>query len=481
MVYRKFENSRETNNEKYYPKLRTLIVLLICFSGYFINGQDLSNTKIDGYKGIWFELNQKYEFGDKYSGALSTYTAKHVPLAIYSKTVDKTFFVYGGTTSKDTKYLLCMIGEYNHKTGMVSKPTVVYDKQGVDDPHDNPSLLIDDDGFIWVFISGRGKRRPGFKYKSTKPYSIQAFTQITEEEMTYPQPWKTKDGYFHFFTKYTGVRQLYFETSKNGKTWTEDKLLAAIPVNIGEKSGHYQTSNTYNNKVIGTFFNRHPNGNVDKRTDLYYVQTKDFGTTWTSVSNIELQLPIKSQANTARVIDYAMLKKNVYVKDMGFDSNGYPACLYVRSNGHEPGPKSAPYEWCLTKWNGFSWETSVVTTSDHNYDMGSLYILKNNWKIVGPTENGSQAWGVGGELAIWQSNDKGKTWMKQKTLTKASEKSHSYVRRPVNNKTPFNFFWSDGDSHTFSKSELFFGNFEGDIWKLPYEMSSDYIKPIKVN
>ena len=62
--------------------------------------QELSNTKVNGYKGIWFGLNQKYEHGDKYSGALGTYTAKHVPMAIYSPLVDKTFFVYGGTTSE---------------------------------------------------------------------------------------------------------------------------------------------------------------------------------------------------------------------------------------------------------------------------------------------------------------------------------------------------------------------------------------------
>ncbi|MEO9891558.1 BNR-4 repeat-containing protein [Aurantibacter sp.] len=460
--------------------MRTLIIIFICLTVGHSNGQELSNTKIDGYKGIWFELNQKYEFGDKYSGALSTYTAKHVPLAIYSKAVDKTFFVYGGTTSKDEKYLLCMIGEYNHKTGMVSKPTVVYDKQGVNDPHDNPSLLIDNNGFIWVFISGRGKKRPGFKYKSTKPYSIDEFTKITEEEMTYPQPWKTKDGFFHFFTKYTGVRQLYFETSIDGKTWTEDKMLAAIPINEGEKSGHYQTSNTFENKLVGTFFNRHPNGNVDKRTDLYYIQSKDFGDTWTSIEDKQLQLPIKTLESDVRVEDYAASNKNIYVKDMGFDSNGNPACLYIRSNGHEPGPKSAPYEWCVTKWNGTTWKTSVVTTSDHNYDMGSLFIDNDNWSVVGPTEKGPQAWGVGGELAIWTSKNRGNTWIKQRTLTSNSKLSHSYVRRPVDNKAPFDFFWSDGDSHAFSKSELYFGNFNGNIWKLPYDMTKDYLKPIKV-
>jgi len=46
----------------------------------------------DGYRGIWFTLGQHSEFGDKYSGGLGTYTANHVPMAVYARTVDKTFF-----------------------------------------------------------------------------------------------------------------------------------------------------------------------------------------------------------------------------------------------------------------------------------------------------------------------------------------------------------------------------------------------------
>ncbi|HPE77610.1 MAG TPA: BNR-4 repeat-containing protein [Draconibacterium sp.] len=446
----------------------------------FTHAQSLSNTKLSGYRPIWFELNQKYEYGDKYSGALGTYTAKHVPLAIYSEKADKTFFVFGGTKSENERYLLCMIGEFDHKTGMVSKPTVVYDKLGVNDPHDNPSIMIDDEDYVWVFVSGRGKTRPGFKYRSKTPLNIDEFEQITEEEMTYPQPWNTDFGYFHFFTKYTGVRQLYFETSADGIHWTEDKQLAAIPEKTGEQSGHYQTSNVFQGKKLGTFFNRHPQGNVDKRTDLYYIQTEDFGNSWTNVSGEKLEVPVVDLNSPSKAIDYASKGKNVYIKDMGFDSAGNPACLYIRSNGHEPGPKSAPYEWCITKWDGKKWQTSVITESDHNYDMGSLFISDEEWRIVGPTEKGPQPWGVGGELVIWKSVNKGETWSKEKQLTQNSKMSHSYVRRPVNFKAPFCFFWADGDSHKFSKSELYFGDFEGNIWKFPYEMNKDFEKPEKI-
>jgi len=200
-----------------------------------------------------------------------------------------------------------------------------------------------------------------------------------------------------------------------------------------------------------------------------------------------LEIPLLKLENPARVIDYQSQGKNVYLKDMGFDSDGNPAFLYIRSNGHEPGPVSAPYEWCITWWDssprisgGKKWHTSVITESDHNYDMGSLYISETDWKIVAPTVSSPQKWGVGGELEIWQSTDKGTNWSKIRELTKNSRYNHAYVRRPVDYKAPFCFFWADGHPHEFSKSELYFGDFDGNVWKLTYTMNEENKTPEQV-
>ena len=71
-----------------FKKIVFWIIILMVMVG---TGQSQENKRMAGYRPIWFELNQKYEYGDKYSGALGTYTAKHHPLAIYSEAVDKTF------------------------------------------------------------------------------------------------------------------------------------------------------------------------------------------------------------------------------------------------------------------------------------------------------------------------------------------------------------------------------------------------------
>ncbi|MFC2126596.1 BNR-4 repeat-containing protein [Bacteroidota bacterium] len=442
--------------------------------------QPLNNTKVDGYRGIWFELNQKFEYGDKYSGGLGTYTAKHIPLAIYTSKVDKTFFVYGGTTSENDKHLLCMIGYYDHKKNVIPKPTVVFDKQGVDDPHDNPSLLIDDQGYIWVFVSGRGRGRPGFKYKSELPYDISSFHQISEEEMTYPQPrFVSGEGYFHFFTKYTGIRELYFETSIDGINWTTDRKLSGIREDGDQKGGHYQVSGQYGNK-LGTFFNRHPNGDVDKRTDLYYVQTTDFGGSWTSIEGEILDIPLSDVDNSARVTDYQSLGKNVYLKDLNFDKEGNPVCLYITSGGHEPGPENEPREWRITRWNGKKWITSIICESDHNYDMGSLFIDGNSWTLVAPSIDGPQKWGTGGEIAYYISEDNRITWSLQRQVTRNSSLNHCYLRRPVNAKDPFLYFWADGNPDQLSISRLYFGDSQGNVWQLPYDMEYDVVTPTPV-
>lgn len=461
----------------YFFNLLWLFALLIIYP----TQAQLNNQKQDGYKGIWFTLGQFYDYGDKYSGGLGTYTAKHKPLAIYASEVNKTFFVYGGTTGENDRYLLCMIGCFDHTDSTVIKPTVVYDKQGVDDPHDNPSLLIDPDGYLWVFVSGRGRSRPGFKYRSDDPYDISSFTQVSEEEMTYPQPWYIEGkGMFHFFTKYTGVRELYYETSPDGQQWTEDRKLAGIMGEGEEKSGHYQVSGHYNGKVA-TFFSRHPNGNVDRRTSLHYLQSTDFGETWTTASGEKEKTPVTEVDSPARIIDYESQGKNVYLKDIGFDAEGNPVALYLTSGGHEPGPDNNPREWRVSHYDGSTrtanrWQTSTITTSDHNYDMGSLWIDENRWTVIAPTVDGPQLHGAGGEVAIWESADSGKTWQLISQLTKNSLRNHNYIRRVINGQNPFRYFWADGNPDKLSQSLMYFGDNQGNIWQLPYEMDKEKVK-----
>jgi len=425
----------------------------------------------DGYRGIWFTLGQVSEYGDKYSGGLGTYTAKHVPLAVYSEKAEKTFFVYGGA-KEGKRHLLAMASYYDHRRGVVPRPTIVHDKGGVNDPHDDPSIALDEHGHVWVFVSGRGRHRPGFKYRSVEPLSVDRFELVSEEEMTYPQPWWIDGkGFLYLFTKYTGVRELYWNVSTDGRQWTPHQKLAGM-------GGHYQSSNRRGERVV-TAFNMHPGGHPDKRTNLYFVESDDMGRTWRTADGTPVDTPMTDPHGPALVRDFQAEGRLVYMKDVNFDSEGNPVILVVTAAYHQPGPIGDPRIWTIVHWDGHRWQFHEVTRSTHNYDMGSLYVEGDGtWRIIGPTEPGPQRHGTGGEMAVWTSPDQGKTWTKQRDVTAGSRFNHAYARRPVDARCDFYAFWADGNPDEFSPSHLYFTNRDGDrVWRLPYEMTGDFAKP----
>ncbi len=434
---------------------------------------EMNIQKINGFRGIWYALGQKSPYGVKYSGGLGTYTAKHHPLAVYAPEVQKTFFVYGGTTEMQERHLLAMLSFYDHRTKQVARPVVVHDKQVVQDPHDNPSLQLDGEGRLWVFVSGRARRRPGYVYRSRLPYDIGSLELVSEGEFTYAQPWwMDGHGFVLLFTKYTGGRELYWRMSDvAGGNWTEEHKLAAM-------GGHYQISNARDGRVI-TAFNMHPDGDVDRRTNLYFVQTDDRGRTWKTVSGDMVETPLTDPASPALVYDYQSDGRLVYVKDIGFDASGQPVILYLTSANQQPGPGGDPRIWTIAHWTGRNWAFHEVTRSTHNYDMGSLYIeADGRWRIIAPTEPGPQLHGTGGEVAMWVSDDQGLTWEKTRDITRNSPRNHGYVRRPANAHPDFYGFWTDGNPDTMSESRLYFTDQSGaQTWCLPYTMEGDFAEP----
>lgn len=110
----------------------------------------------------------------------------------------------------------------------------------VDDPHDNPALDIDGDGYLRVFVSGRNTARQDWLFKSRKPYSSEAFDLVEKpggSKRGYPQVFHVPgSGFMHLFTIYEkGRRKLFFRTSPDGVKWGKEKRLANM-------EGHYQTS-----------------------------------------------------------------------------------------------------------------------------------------------------------------------------------------------------------------------------------------------
>jgi len=444
--------------------------------------------KANGFRGIWY-MNQPSndEYVYKYSGGMATYTAKHRPLAIYSEVVNKTFFCFGGTDDSNST-LFHNISYFDHSTGKVANPTVILDKKTTD-AHDNPVISIDDKGYIWVFSTSHGTSRPSYIHKSRAPYSIEKFDKINATEIidgkdqpfsnfSYFQVWFVKkQGFMALFTKYNkqGQRVIGFNTSKDGVKWNEWKIIAHI------EEGHYQVSGEQNGK-ISLAFNYHPKGKgLNYRTNLYYLETSDFGKNWTTANGKKVEIPLTTVDNPALVKDYKSEGLNCYMKDLNFDKNGNPVVLVISSKGYQSGPENNPRTWEVFSFNK-KWNNSKVTTSDNNYDTGSLYIESDGtWRIIGPTEAGPQRYNPGGEVAIWISKNSGSSWQKIKQITLNSAQNNNYVRRPINAQPDFYAFWADGHGRKPSESSLFFCDKNGTVFELPRHSLEGMISPIKLD
>ena len=479
---------------------RLFLSFVLAFSCvYFTKAQvQTLNQKDTGYRGIWYSnqpSNDEYVY--KYSGGLGTYPANHYPFSVYVKEVNKTFFCYGGS-DVDGKTLLHTVSYFDHNTGMVPKPTVVLDKK-TNNAHDNPVLNIDKDGYIWLFSTAHGTNSPSYVHKSVKPYNIDAFVkvdvtkqvngkEVPMDNFSYLQVWhQPNHGFLNLFTHYDRKvilnqpskprRTISYMTSANGVDYSEWKDLATI------EEGHYQTTGSFGD-VVATSFNFHPvkegeNG-LNYRTNLYYIQSKDFGKTWQNIKGQTLAIPLKDIQNEALVKDYQALGLNVYINDLAFDRAGNAIILFITSKGYQAGPTNAPYTWHTARYTGRDWEILPVTTSDNNYDMGSLVVdEKGKWLIVGPTATGPQAFNTGGEMVLWTSGNQGKTW-KSKQLTANSIYNHSYARKPVNVHPGFFAFWADGHGREHSPSRLYFSDKNGNVYQLPTKMDADMVKPVKL-
>lgn len=447
------------------------------------------NQKADGYRGIWY-MNQPSndEYVYKYSGGMGTYCAKHRPFAIYCEQVNRTFFCYGGTTKESNQKLLHMVSYFDHDTNTVPRPTILLNKK-TSDAHDNPVISIDTDGYLWIFSTSHGRTRPSYIHRSKRPYDIEEFELVNATRQdgdkhipitnfSYMQTWHSAERGFHaFFTRYgyPAARTICFMSSRDGEQWSHWQRIAAIG------QGHYQISGSGKSKS-GSMFNYHPKEKgLNWRTNLYYVETSDGGESWQSAGGQALSLPLVEAKNDAIIHDYHREGLNVYLKDLRFDSNDRPVLLYITSKGYQSGPKNDPRTWTIARWTGTDWRISSITTSDNNYDFGELWMIADDdWRVIGPTETGSQPYNPGGEIAMWKSVDQGVTWTKTRDMTKGSSVNHTYVRRVLNAHPDFIAIWADGHGRQVSKSRLYYSNIAGDVFQLPETMESNRAIPQRV-
>ena len=444
-------------------------------------------AKADGFVGLWYG----YTDGRYYAGGLGTFPQQIHPMAYYAADAGKsgrTFFVYGGATQADPTDLLTMISYYDHAAKQVARPRILNHK-GTNDGHDNPSLMLDGKGYIYVFSNAHGTLRPSFLYRSTRPYSLDEFETVLtlpkSNNFSYAQPWYVPgQGFLLLHSNYGAkpIRRLYYNSSVDGVHWRYDWNLGGANPRPGlalMPGGCYQVSGMHD-RTVGTAFNVSVDN--DRRTNLYYVETSDLGRAWKTAAGDAISTPITKVDSAALVHDYKSAGLYVFLKEVRYDAAGEPVLLYLTSSTVDTNDLKPPRTWHTARFDAAAhrWVIRRAFTSDNNYDFGTLYIEGDGaWRIIASTEPGPQAGKTGGEMAVWISRDRGTNWRKTLLLTHDSKYNHTYPRQPVNANADFYAFWADGDaSPKVSLSSLYFTDKAGSgVWRLPTTMTGEFAAP----
>ncbi|PCK33179.1 hypothetical protein [Pseudoalteromonas piscicida] len=320
----------------------------------YYKGHDATSTwyQTQRYKGLWrAQGNPLYENNTlhKYAGPSATASNKHAPLAVTQGNF--TYFIVNGESEYYPRYIgqepdkqtstppiAYLVGKYDHVNDVLYPPTTIHVK-GTTDQHDNAVINLDNEGYIYVFISGRNEKRGGLIYKSDNPYNTDSFSLVYSKKyplygldsdcdpdlvgnefgfylckdhhrgFTYPQAWWVGDKFILIHTIYlpltyldqnaspSYMRAIYASTvtpSDNGVIVSDPKKLIAIKGTYTK--GHYSIS-TEKNGTIGVAFNVHMKdqstfkGNplyaVDNRTNLYFMYSKD-GNDWFNIQGTKV-------------------------------------------------------------------------------------------------------------------------------------------------------------------------------------------------
>ncbi|MGM0906954.1 MAG: BNR-4 repeat-containing protein [Pseudomonadota bacterium] len=363
-----------------------------------ISEQKIANIEIEplGDFGSWYFLGDYGDGVPGYSGGVATYSAHHTPIAIHHNGIS--YYLFSDNTEGGLKIKL----KRNNENA------VLIDHLRYIDPHRNASLSIDDDGYIYVYISARGNNEPSLTYRSKEPESLR-FEQLEQSTFAYPQPWHVEGEQVVLFSNYEVAENLA------GK-------LRTLYVNSPECSqklvegGHYQVS-YYDGNRLFSFYNWTPEGRVTTRHNLYYIESSDGGCTWQNAGRQALELPLNEDSEHALL--YKTQPENLYPVD-AYVLNGEPAALFIQSENASP--RRGPYD--LYVWrNGVK---EFVTQVGHQYNTGFMYEENGREFIVTPTLGLKDF--AGGRIGLFERVDG--EWVLADEINDGG--NYNYIRRVYN-------------------------------------------------
>jgi len=405
-------------------------------------GRWLMNEKADGSATTGYGNGYLYLEGDVRGSSLRNVWK---PQAWYfSGTYNRTYWTWIDRVG-DIK-----IAYYDHDTTETSQ---VYDvapatDYSIDQPHANPTIAIDNDGYIHIFY---GCHNSPMKYrKSTNPEDLTSFSGAADvvSNATYPNTAVSNDNVI--FVLYRGLgKDLYLiESADGGVNWVNNTELFDYPT--GDFNGVYPLGIVLGNETptqsIHILASTRPSA-FDK---LYYMKSLDGGTTWRKADGTEITLPA-----TTETADCVESTAEAHPGDIKLNSSNEPYVLYSLNETFK-----------FARWSGSEWvKSTIATIALRTYEHSELIVVSDDVidaYLVEGTKEGFR----GGNIQRWRSIDRGSTWSKAEDITTDAtvERRHFYPKVVHNNVNDLKLIWMYGEPTSGGGENVIFWSYPINIF-----------------
>ena len=317
------------------------------------------------------------------------------------------------------------VGYYDHDTQEMQQH-VLHEELEVDD-HDNPSLLVDNDGKLMVFYSKHSRSEPIYLMRAKQPESISEWEPrqelVLNDTVAYAE-FSNTYTYVNIFQLSEEENRLYLfwrgadfkpnvaTSDNNGTTWSKGKILILPERVYRNRRPYLKASSNRRDRIHLAFTDGHPN--KEPTNSIYYLGYRDgafFKANGEKVADFT-NIPVTPTASDM-VYDATETQEKAWVWDVAENEDGQPIISYVRF------PDDSTHVYYYAAWNGEKWQNHKITEGgswfpqtpegveerEPNYSGGVVLDHQNPSTVYLSREKKGVF-----EIERWTTNDQGQTW-----------------------------------------------------------------------
>ncbi len=304
------------------------------------------------------------------------------------------------------------VASYNHETGEIIETVISPDDFMQVDDHNNPTILVREDGRIMVSYSGHfyGPMRV---IVSTNPEDITSFGEEANfgDNVTYANPYQIGDETVMFYRDGVTWHPTINVSMDGGLNWGTPKEL--ITRNGSQQRPYVKYTQDSSGGIHMIFTTGHPRQEANNK--IYYAYFKDnkfYRANGTLLKDFAADGPLNIDAGEVETIYDASLGKG-WTWDIALDDEENPVALFAAF------PDDLNHNYYYASWDGSQWITNHIvnsgkwfpqtaegaTEAEPNYS-GGMVLDPNDPSIVYLSKQ------VDGIFEIYKyvTSDRGATW-----------------------------------------------------------------------